>query len=259
MSVTVEQIEFFLCILVRITAFINTAPFFSIRDVPVRVKIGISVVLALLLFQALPYERLEYTTAVGFGILILQETFAGLVMGFVASASYHILAFTGHFLDIEMGFSMVTEFDNVTGFQVTVTANLYSYAVMLMLVITRMYLPIITSLSDSFYMIPVGKVFINPMSYEVMLDFIADYLVIGFRIALPMFAAILVVNVILGILAKVAPQMNMFVIGMQIKVLIGLLVLGVMIRMIGSVSYYIYDNMFAMMEGIKRYLVLPFQ
>lgn len=258
MNITVEQIEFYLCILVRITAFIYTAPFFSIKNVPQRVKIGFSLVFALLMFEALPYERPLYATVVDYTALVLKETLSGLIMGFFANASYHILAFAGHVLDFEIGFSMVTEFDPITGSQVTITSNLYSYSVMIMLLITKMHLPIISALAESFYLIPVGHVFINPLTYDAMLKFMTDYFIIGFRIAIPMFAAILMVNVVLAILAKVAPQMNMFVVGMQIKVLVGLVVLMFMIGMISSVSDFISNNMHDMLREAMRFLKSPF-
>ena len=65
---------------------------------------------------------------------------------------------------------------------------------------------------------------------------------IGFRIALPVFATILLVNSILGILAKIAPQMNMFVIGLQLKVLAGLIILLAMAGMLPVISDFIFDQ-----------------
>lgn len=254
MNLTLEQFEFYLCVLVRITAFIYTAPFFNLKNVPQRVKIGFSMVLAMLLFEILPYEPQVYSTVIEFGALIAKEFLAGLIMGFFANASYHILAFVGHMIDIEIGFSMVSEYDPITSTQVTITANLYTYAVMIILIITDMHHFIIKALVDSFYAIPVGGVKLNPSLYELMVTFVVDYFIIGFRIVLPMFASILVVNVVLAILAKVAPQMNMFVIGMQLKVLIGLVVLIFMIGMLPYVKNLIFDEMFDMLRSAIRYL-----
>ena len=83
-----------------------------------------------------------------------------------------------------------------------------------------------------------------------MLDYMVAYLVIGFRIALPVFASILIVNVVLGILAKVAPQMNMFAVGIQIKMLTGLVIMTLIIMLIPNVSNFIFTEMRTMIVQI---------
>ncbi len=254
MTFTLEQIVFFLCILVRISTFIYTAPFFNQKGVPQRVKIGLSIALAFVLFQILPYQKLVYLGVIGFGLLVAKEALAGLIMGFFANVCSQILAFAGHMIDMEIGFSMVQEYDPVNSTQVTITANFYQYAVMLMMFITNMHHFIIKALVDSFQVIPVGDVVINVSIYQAFLEFVIDYFIIGFRIALPIFAALLIVNTILAILAKVAPQMNMFVIGMQLKVLIGLLVLLFVVKMIPAVADFIFEEMVKMLKTSIAYL-----
>jgi flagellar biosynthetic protein FliR len=207
-----------------------------------------------MLFQVLPYQELEYTGVISFGILVTKEALAGLIMGFFANICTQILSFAGHMVDMEIGFSMVQEFDPVSYSQVTITANLYQYGVMLMMVITNMHHFIIMAIVDSFKVIPVGEVVINVSIYEAFLDFVVNYFIIGFRIVLPIFAALLIVNTVLAILAKVAPQMNMFVIGMQLKVLIGLLVLLFMVKMIPSIADFIFDEMVVMLKTSIAYL-----
>jgi flagellar biosynthetic protein FliR len=86
--------------------------------------------------------------------------------------------------------------------------------------------------------------------YRLMVDFIINYFIIAMRIVLPIFAAILMVNTVLGILAKVAPQMNMFVIGMQLKVLVGLFVFYLIIGLTPSVADYIFNEMMDMLRAI---------
>ena len=87
-----------------------------------------------------------------------------------------------------------------------------------------------------------------------MVQFIVDFCVVGFRIALPVFAAIMIANTVLAILAKVAPQMNMFVIGIQLKVLIGLAVLVVITGQLDSIADFIFDQMFDMLKKASVYL-----
>ena len=253
MSITLQQLEFFLMIVVRMAGFIYTAPFFGLRNVPLRVKTGLTMAIAVVMFYVLPYEPLEYAGVIGFALLVVEETLAGLILGFVANICYQILAFSGQILDMEIGFSMVNEMDPVTSAQVTVSGNMYSYAVMLMLMITYMHHYLLDALIDTYTLVPIGKVAINPMIYSVVVKLIGEYFVLGFRIVLPVFAAMLIVNSVLAILARVAPQLSMFVIGIQLKVFVGLAVMVVMIKMIPGIASLIFDKMLEVMREAVAY------
>lgn len=237
----------------RIAGFVYTAPFFGLRNVPFRVKIGFSVLTSIVMFSVLPYEPLKYSGVIGFALLVAGETLAGIILGFFANIVYQILGFAGQMLDLEIGFSMVNEMDPVTSAQVTVSGNFYSYAVMLLLMITYMHHYLIEALIDSFEAVPIGTVAFNPLIYTVAAEFMAEYFVLAFRIILPIFAAMLIVNTVLAILAKVAPQMSLFVIGIQLKVLVGLTVMVIMIQMLPGIGELIFGKMMEIMRDAITY------
>ncbi len=107
-----------------------------------------------------------------------------------------------------------------------------------------MYQHILRGLTDSYSLIPVnGAVFDREKLLASMISFMSGYIVIGFRICLPIFIVTFILNVILGVLAKVAPQLNMFAVGMQIKVLVGLGILYITGSMMYSASDFIFSNM----------------
>ena len=250
---TLQQLEFFLIILIRISGFVFTAPFFSLKNSPRTTKIGFTLLLSLIMFQIIPYEPLEYIGVVGYALVVLENLVAGLMLGFLANVSYQIISLAGHLIDMEIGFSMVNEFDPVTSSQVTVSGTFYEYAVMLILMISYLHHYLIDALIDSFKVVPVGGVVINPLIYNVGLRYIVDFFIIAFRIVLPVFAALLIVNSILAIMAKVAPQMNMFVIGIQLKVLVGFAVMLVVVQLIPTVGEFIFDEMFELMRMAISY------
>ena len=237
MTISLYHLEYFLLILVRISGFMVAAPIFSLRNVPMRGKTLLALAIAILVFHVVPYEEVTYV-----------------IMGFMANVAYYILSFAGQIIDQEIGFSMVNQYDPITSAQVTITGNLYTYAVMIMLLITNMHHYLIRAITDSFLVIPVGKVSFDFTIYEVMKRFVVDYFVLGFRIVLPIFASLLVVNTILAILARVAPQMNMFVIGLQLKVFVGLVVLVLMIMMLTGVADLIFREMMSMLRETIPYL-----
>lgn len=253
MTFTVNDFEVFLLILVRITAFVYAAPFFSLRDVPQKVKVGFSLFFTLILFQIVP-GQVQYDGIIGFAALIISELMVGLIIGFFANISFYILTFAGSIMDMEIGFSMVNQFDPVSNIQTTITSNYYMYIVMLIMLVTNLHHYLIMAVADTFKLIPLGAAKIRPDLYLLMLRFIKDYFIIGFRIVLPIFAGMLIVNSILAILAKIAPQLNMFVIGLQLKVLIGLFILFLMVGLTPTVSGFIFDEMISMIKSAIKAL-----
>jgi flagellar biosynthesis protein FliR len=249
MTISINNYEIFLLILVRITGFIYTAPFFSLKYVPMRVKTGLAIFLSAIIFFTLANQQLEYVGVIGYTILVVKEALAGAVMGLFANIAYYIVNFSGQILDMQIGFSMVNELDPISNIQSTITANFYGYLVLIVMMITNLHHYFLKAMVDSFQVIGVGKVNLNPQLYTIMSKFITDYFIIGFRIVLPVFAAILVVDTILGILAKIAPQLNMFVIGMQIKIFVGLIILILIIGFIPSVADLIFKEMVTMFQS----------
>ena len=254
MTFTIINFEIFLLILVRITGFIYTAPFFSLRNVPIRVKSALSISIAVILFYTVSFQPLEYEGIIDFTFLIILEALAGAIMGFFTNIAYYILNFAGQLIDQEIGFSMMNQLDPISNAQSTITANLYGNLVTLIMLITNLHHYFISAIIASFQTIGIGQVIIRPAAYQLMIRFIVDYFIIAFRIILPVFAALLVVNTILAILSKIAPQMNMFVIGMQVKIFVGLIILLMIIGMVPSVADFIFNEMVTMLKASMELL-----
>lgn len=240
---TLQDFEYFFLILVRISAFVAVAPYFSSSQVPRKVKAGISLAIAMLLWFMVPSNEIAYETVIEYASIVVKEAIAGLLIGFAANLSNYIVLFSGRIIDMDMGFSMVNVFDPVTKEQVSISGTLYNYLIMLCLLCSGMHTYVLRALIDSYQLIPInGAVFNVNGIYQGMLEFLADYVIIGFRICLPIFMAIMVLNVVLGVLAKVAPQMNMFVVGMQLKILTGMAVMFVTVYLLPSISNFIFSE-----------------
>lgn len=242
--------EVLLLILVRITSFVYTAPFFSIRGIPNRVKVIVSLFLSILVFTLIPDRTIEYTGVIDFAIIVLKEAVVGLLLGFVCNLCLLTINFAGHIIDTNIGLSMSAQFDPASGSQVTVSGQLYHYTVYLILIITGLYQFLISGIVDSYEVIPLNSVAINAKLYDSFLDAVAEYLIIGFRIALPVFVGIMLVNAILGVLSKVASQLNMFAVGIQIKLLAGFAIMYVTVAMLPLISDFIMDLMKKLMQGV---------
>lgn len=248
-SFTVYDLEYFLLILVRVSCFIFVAPFFSMRNTPANVRVAISFFTALLLYQSLtPAQAVQYSTVSQYAVIVMKEAIVGLLIGFAANICTTIVNFAGSIADMETGLSMVTLMDPTTRESTSITGVLYQYVLMLMMMATGMYRYLFGALADTFELIPVnGAIFHGDSLVDSMIAFLSDYVIIGFRIVLPIFCSILLLNAVLGILAKVSPQMNMFAVGIQLKVLVGLSVLFFTAGILPGIADFIFEEMKQMM------------
>lgn len=244
-SFSIYDLEYFLLILTRVSCFVYVAPFFSMRNTPARVRVGLSVFTSLLLYQALtPSEAVVYSTVMEYAIIVIKEAVVGLLIGFGTTVCTSIVNFAGSIADMETGLSMATLMDPTTRESTSITGVLYQYIFMFMLIGTGMYRYLFGALVDTFTLIPInGAVFHGDALVDAMLRFLGDYVLLGFRIVLPVFCTILLLNAILGVLAKVSPQMNMFAVGLQLKILVGLSTLFLTAGILPGTAEFIFDEM----------------
>ncbi len=244
-SFSIQELEIFLLIIVRMTCFIYAAPFYGMNNTPGQFKIALGVFVSYLIyFTTMPHEQLIYSTVLQYAMIVLREAIVGLMIGWGANVCSSIVFFAGRMVDMEIGFAMVNAMDPTTRENVTISGFYYQYMVMLILMISGMHRYLMQAIVDTYELIPIGgAVFHSDLMLEAVISFLSSYINIGFRICLPVFAATLIVNVVLGILAKVSPQLNMFAVGMQIKILIGLGIMFLTTGMLPYVSDFIFTEM----------------
>lgn len=250
-SFPIEELEYFLLILTRITCFIYIAPFVGIRGIPNRVKIGLGFFISYLVYHVqTPHIYVEYNTIVGYSVIVLKEAVVGLLIGLSASICESIVLFAGRNVDMQIGLSMASEFDPMTQEQSTVSGTFFHYMFLLFMIVSGMYRYFAKAIADTFVLIPVGGAVIHTdRLLESLLQFLVDYMIIGFRISLPVFVVIMILNCVLGVLAKVAPQMNMFAVGIQIKIIVGIGVLFFTVGMLPAASNFVFEEMKRMMTA----------
>lgn len=251
LSISIYDLEYFLLILTRVSCFVFIAPFFSMKNTPARVRVVISFFMALLLYQSLsPAEAVIYDTVMEYALIVMKEAIVGLVIGLGANICTSIVNFAGSIADMETGLSMVTLMDPTTRENTSITGVFYQYVLMMMMIASGMYRYLFSALADTFTLIPInGAVFHSDSMLNAMIGFMSDYVIIGFRIVLPVFCVILLLNAILGVLAKVSPQMNMFSVGIQLKILTGLVVMFLTAGMLTGASDFVFNEMQKMISA----------
>lgn len=249
-------LDVFLLAFVRLISFFIAAPLFGIRNVPNITKIGLAFILATIVINVKPLEIDQSSgEVIGYALLVIKEFLVGWLIGFGANLAFSIITLAGQLIDYQIGFTMVNVFDPLSQIQLTITGNLYYYLLLLIMLVTNTHYYLIRALVDSFDLVPVGRAIMNPRLYDSVLNFYGDYFVIAIKIAAPMIGVMLVTNVVLGILARTAPQMNMFVVGLPFKLLAGLIILLITITIFPSVSDSIFNRMLDFVSTLIRGLI----
>ncbi len=251
-SFTFKDLEFFLLVFARISAFVFVAPFFSMANTPRRLRAGFSLITAVLLFNVLTDRTVpEYSTVLGYSIIVLKETITGLLVGLGANICMSIVHFGGKVADMEVGLSMVQLFDPMTREGTGFTGTLYQYVLVLIMLVTNMHYYFLKAIVETFTLIPIGGAkFSSEKIMTTMVQFMTDFITISFRLCLPVVAAMLILNAILGVLAKTAPQINMFSVGIQIKLIIGLGILFLTMGALPGASEFIFKEMRVMVTAM---------
>ena len=257
LSFTLSDLELFLLVLVRVTCFLFVAPFYSTTGVPARVKVVLGIFVAYLIYSILPPQTLvSYESPLEYGIVVLKEAVVGLLVGLGAYICVTITGFAGRMIDTEIGLSMASIMDNTTRESSSLTGVFLNYLILLILIISGMYQYILKALAETYQLIPVnGANFSTSGILNAFISFMGDFFSIGFRICLPVMASIMILNGVLGVLARVAPQLNMFVVGLQLKILAGLGIFFVTIGVLPYASDFIYKEMKIMIVSLVEAMI----
>ncbi len=242
-EVALNYWEVFLLIVVRIASFVYTAPFFNMANTPQRTKLGLTFFVSVIIFTLIPERTVEYESVMKYAIIVVKESIVGLLLGFSCNICIYTITFAGHIMDTSMGLSMASMYDPTLKEQTGISGTFYYYFTLLLLMASGLHRFLISAIIDTYTVVPLNGMGVNTSLYNSMLTLIADYFIIGFRIALPVFVAIMLVDCVLGILTKVASQLNMFAVGIQIKIIVGFYIMYLTISLLPEVSNFIYQNM----------------
>ena len=242
----------FLLVTARMTGFILFNPLLGRRGIPGMVKAGFILMLSLTVFSASPGRLAMPSTLLGLAILFLLELGLGYVLGLVVNFFFYIPLMAGSVVDMQMGFAMANTYDPGSGIQVTVTSTLLNVLMSLLFFVSNGHLTLIRILLHSGELVPYGSVVLGTQLYGVMAEIFVDCTILGIKLAMPILAAELMGQVGMGILMKVIPQINVFAINIELKVIVGLTLLLILMT---PFSEFMLDVETDMLYAVQR--VLP--
>jgi len=226
-SLIMGKIGLFLVVFARVSGIFSMAPFLGSKNIPPHIKIGLAFFIALIIFPTVGsnYQATAETVLWFYVGIIIKEFTIGLIIGFISYLVFAAIQMAGSLIDVGIGFSIVSVLDPHSGTQMPLT-GLFNYllAILLFLGVNGHHV-LITALSDSFKLIPIGAAIpADSVMTHVTNVFTAAF---GFalKVALPVIVTLFLVDVAFGVINRTVPQMNVFMVGMPAKIIMGFLVM----------------------------------
>jgi len=243
----------FLMITGRMTGMVVFNPLFGRRGIPGLVKAGFVLLLSICVYSMTPVRLEMPSTLLGVAFTFLMELFLGYVLGLVVQFFFYIPLMAGSIIDMQMGLSMAATYDPASGIQVTATSNLLNVLMSLLFFAANGHHTLIRIFLTSGLAVPFGTVSLADNFYAAMIQLFLDCTILGVKLAMPILAAELLGQVGMGILMKVIPQINVFVINIDLKVIIGLTLL---LFMLFPISDFLLRAETEMLLSIQQMLPL---
>lgn len=253
MGIVLEFLPGFLLVFCRITSFFVTAPIYSTRNVPMHFKIGLSFFITLLVFLTVGFPTsIDWNST--YVLLLIREVLVGVLLGFIAYLFFTVVQIAGSFIDLQMGFGIVNVIDPMTGAQSPVFGNFKFFIATLLFLAINGHHYLLMGIMNSYEWVPLeNQLFAAILDGGIsnfLLQTLSTMFVLAFQLAAPLSAAIFIVDIGLGMLARTVPQFNIFVIGLPTKILVGFLIIFVMVPSFLYLFQLLFSQLFEAMNDM---------
>ena len=219
----------FLLTLMRVSLVVFMLPFYGGDYIPAMVKAALSLVLTLAIWPHLSFPgELMPAHPLALMVMLLMEGMLGLTLGLCVHFIFAGIQTGGEILGFQMGFTMVTLADPMSGSQVSITSHLLYMVSLLVFLALDGHLHLLRALSESFTLIPPGGLRISGQLLGDVLELSGGMFSLAIKIAAPVIAALFMVELTLALMGRAAPQMNLLTLGFPVKIAVGFFFIGVL-------------------------------
>ncbi|TFZ50455.1 flagellar type III secretion system protein FliR [Serratia proteamaculans] len=229
--------------LLRILALISTAPVFSEKQISKKVKIGLGGLIVILIAPGLPISTVPIFSAAGLW-LAAQQILIGVALGLTMQFAFAAIRLAGEVIGMQMGLSFATFFDPSGGPNTPVLARLLNLLAMLLFLSFNGHLWLISLLVDSFHTLPIQAEPLNGNGFLALTQAGSLIFINGLMLALPLICLLLTLNMALGLLNRMTPQLSVFVIGFPVTMTIGIMTIGMMMPMLAPFCEHLFGEFF---------------
>jgi len=225
-----DRMDLFLVILARVSGIFLMTPVFGSQQVPGQVKVSLSLILTALIGTTLNLGDTQLPSQLlAFVMVIVSEMAIGFLIGFLVYLTFAAVTVAGQVIDMQMGFGIVNVIDPQFGTQLPLLGNFQYLLALLVFLGLNGHHVVLTALFKSYDIIPLNGFQFSGGLVEYLIQLVAGMFVTAVKIGAPIVGALFAADFAMGVLARTVPQLNIFVVGLPVKVFLGLLVLlGVM-------------------------------
>ena len=228
-TLNIEYVLGFTLVFLRISALLAIIPVIGERAVPIRVKAGLALLIAIIVFPTLHLKLptlFKDAGVVAVGLAMTGEVFIGVIIGFAVRIIFAGIQFGANMIGLQMGLAIANVFDPVSSSQVSIIAEFYYLFAMLIFLAVDAHHLLIYAVVDSYrFVAPFGFQLSGSLMEAVVMS-INGLFVTAIKICAPVMAVLLFSNMALGVVARTVPQINIFIVGMPLNIATGLLILG---------------------------------
>jgi len=255
-AVSVHAFYTFLLVMARVGGMMLAAPLLGNRSVPQTVKLGLTFVFTLALVPLVePKAGPVPTHLLLLAFCVLKDGLFGLALGFVARILFTAVEMAGYFVDTQMGFGFANLVDPFSEQQSSVLSVFQFQLATTIFLLMNGHLMLLGGVVDSYGTVPAGMVSPQGLFGMSIVPLVKTMFVLGFRLALPAAGVLVVVDMAFGLVARMVPQMNVFMVGMPAKIIIGLatvaLLLPILSLIVGQVLTGTEVGMHTLLSGVK--------
>ena len=249
-DMVIQQADYFILIMLRVSGLVINSPIFGRVNVPNMARIGLALSLGFMFFIRFPQvENIYYTTLFGFVLLCAAELLIGMALAYVTNIFFSLTAFTaGQLIDMQIGFGIVNVFDAQNQTQVPMIGNVLNIMMLILFFLVNGHLRLIEILHITIDAIPIGSPVISGAIGLAVLEVFIRAFLLGVMMALPILASGLTLEVGFGMMMRAVPQIHMFVVGIPLKMLVGLIVFSITLPVFAGFTDRIFAEMFNSIE-----------
>jgi len=213
--------------LVRIAAMMMASPIFNIRQIPVRFRMLLAVLITVLVQPVLPASPVVAVFSSEAALILLQQIGIGVALGFLMQMAFNALILGGQVMAFSMGLGFANMMDPANGVQVPVVSQFWLILAMLAFLLMNGHLVLISAIVDTFTVLPIAVDGFGRAGIWELLSWASRMFAAGLLVALPVIIALLLVNIGMGVVSRAAPQLNIFAIGFPITLMMGFLLIWI--------------------------------
>lgn len=240
-----QKIILFIIVLVRLGGLMTTAPLISTYPIPYQIKVWFMASVAFIMFPMVMNQAhfLMPTSVPELTVIFLREFIIGYVAGFIANVVFVGIAISADLVSMQIGLTASQALDPTTGETSPILAHAYTILASMIFIGINGYQWLFTAIFKTFQVLPPGYEFIVNGQFAHNVIFISSqFFVIGLGIALPIFSVLLITDVLLGVVAKMMPQMNIFMVALPVKIYLGFVLIIMLLPALVNQIYLLLEK-----------------